>query len=289
MRIIQGLLLLGFLYIIPELYAQDLQSLIGGMDQPVTPENVQIMRGPFSGLNPSVETPDKSELLFVLGHRFDRISGGFYEMFGLDAATMRLGFEYGIMPVISAGFGRSTFEKSWDFYVKTRLIRQQVGATPFSSTLYAAGSVNTLKNFFPAGQDGLNDRMTVSVQWVNAVRFGRLSIHLIPGYLYQRFDPIYLTSHQMWSVGTSLNFAITKRTGFMVDYKILLNDLPYDKANPLTLGVNLDTGGHLFQLLFGNSTGMTPKAIDVQTNGRWRDGDIYFGFNLIRTFTLSEN
>ncbi|HSL87662.1 MAG TPA: DUF5777 family beta-barrel protein, partial [Bacteroidales bacterium] len=80
-----------------------------------------------------------------------------------------------------------------------------------------------------------------------------------------------------------------KRISLNAEYYLIANPQTYrneEIRNPLTLGFDIETGGHVFQLLFTNSRSMIEKGFIGETTGSWSNGDIYFGFNLLRVFTV---
>ena len=54
--------------------------------------------------------------------------------------------------------------------------------------------------------------------------------------------------------------------------------------NPFTIGIDIETGGHVFQLLFTNSRASNDAAFLTESLGDWSKGDISFGFNIVRVF-----
>jgi hypothetical protein len=223
-----------------------------------------------------------------IGHRFGKISGGFYEFFGLDQATMRLGFDYGFNDWLAAGFGRSTLEKTWDLYAKSRILGQKSSGSPVSFTLYAAGSVNTLKNIYPAGNEGFDDRLSLTVQGLLSRKFSRFSLQLAPVYVHAFYDPRTMGPEQLFSAGMAASVRLTKFIDLTAEYYAALVKPSYEITNPLTLSVDFDTGGHQFQLVLTNAQAMFEKGLLFNTNGKWTAGDIYFGFNLLRTFYMKK-
>lgn len=265
--------------------AQDLDDLLA-VKQDDRPVEVNLFTGNRIGVGHSVKLPYPGELEMFIGHRFGSIDGGFYELFGLDQATMRLGFDYGFHPRFSAGFGRSTFEKSYDIYGKMVLSRQVRNGFPFSSALYASGTVNTLKFIFPEGKNSLSDRMSYSAHLLLARRQGIFSLQLMPTWIYSVYDYRSESSSDLVALGLAGGIRVSSRFSLTAEYFLRLTEPSVAVTNPLTLGMDIDTGGHLFQLVLGNTTAMNEKTLLLNTADTWKSGKLYFGFNLIRTFTL---
>ena len=232
----------------------------------------------------STRFAERGILNMDIQHRFGDIRGGAYELFGLDQATMRMGFEYGVTNFLSVGIGRSSYMKAYDAFVKTGLFRQGEGF-PVTVAITAGGSLPTLRDYFPPGDDSFGRKFSPFAQMHLAYATGRFGLLLSPGfansgYLLQRGDNV--TSATMGIGGT---VRISKRMSVNAEYIHRFNDeLP--GSNPLSFGFDLDTRGHLFQLIFSNTRMMFEQGQYTATAGDWAKGHIYFGFNLIREFTL---
>jgi hypothetical protein len=267
---------------------QDLDSLLNLTPGEVEDFVVESFKGSRVGNGQSTSLPGNGELNMFIGHRFGKISGGFYEFFGLDQATMRLGFDYGFNDWLAAGFGRSTLEKTWDLYAKSRILGQKSDGSPVNFTLYAAGSVNTLKNVYPSGNDGFGDRLSVTVQGLISRKLQRFSLQLAPVYMHTFYDPRTSEPVDQFSAGMAARLKLTRFLDLTAEYYAAIIRPSYDITNPFTLGVDIDTGGHLFQLVLTNAQAMFEKGLLSNTNGQWTAGDIYFGFNLTRTFYMKK-
>jgi hypothetical protein len=285
-RIVFGMAVIVLAFLCSISFGQDLDSLMNTQDDSRTPGSVYAFTGTHLGNGQTSETNGNGELHMYIGHRFGELSDGFYGFFGLDQATMRLGFDYGISKRVMVGFGRSTNEKTWDLFGKGRIFIQDKKGIPISLTVYAASSVNTLRGIFPMDNDGLTDRMSYTFQAFAARNFNIFSIQLVPVYLHTVFDPRSSSPEDQLSLGVGGSIRVAKRMHVTTEYYYGFSEHNFPSTNPLTIGIDLDTGGHLFQLVLSNSTGMNDKALLTGTSGSWIDGDIYFGFNLTRTFYL---
>ena len=274
--------------LIHPLAGQDLDSLLNRTSDESDGVVIEGFKGSRIGNGQSTNLPGNGELQMFIGHRFGKISGGFYEFFGLDQATMRLGFDYGFNDWLAAGFGRSTMEKTWDLYAKSKIVGQKTGGSPVNFSLYAASSVNTLKNVYPSGNDGFGDRVSVTVQGLVSRKFKRFSLQLAPVYVHTFYDPRTSGSEHMFSAGMAASLRLTRFMDLTAEYYAAIVKPSYDVTNPFTLGVDFDTGGHQFQLVFTNAQAMFEKGLLSNTNGKWTAGDIYFGFNLVRTFYMKK-
>jgi len=274
--------------LIHPLSGQDLDSLLSRSSNSVEGVVIESFKGSRIGNGQSTNLPGNGELQMVIAHRFGKISGGFYEFFGLDQATMRMGFDYGINDWLAAGFGRSTMEKTWDLYVKSKIVGQRTDGSPVNFSLYAASSVNTLKNVYPSGNDGFGDRVSVAVQGLVSRKFKRFSLQLAPVYVHTFYDPRTSGSEDLFSAGMAASIRLTRFMDLTAEYYAAIVKPSHDITNPFTLGVDFDTGGHQFQLVFTNAQAMFEKGLLSNTIGKWTAGDIYFGFNLVRTFYMKK-
>jgi len=232
----------------------------------------------------SANMVEKGKLNFLIQHRFGKIDGGFYELFGLDQAAMRLGFEYGFGNNFTAGFGRSSYMKTYDVYGKVR-VAQQTTSFPLTIAATVAGSIPTLKDYFPSDYDNLTDKLSTNVQVHLAKTIDIVGIQISPGYLTTGYQLTEGENVSLFTTAFAGSVKLSKKVTANVEYMAHFNS-DYDTNKPLSLGVDLETGGHLFQLILSNSQRMFTKGLYTNTFGDWTDGTIYFGFNLIREFRI---
>lgn len=250
--------------------------------------NVKIFTAGRIGLTHSSELPSPGELYLAIGHRFGDIGGGFYDLFGLDLATIRLGFDYGINKRFAAGIGRSTWEKTYDLYLKSAIMNQEENGSPLSLTGVLTWSVNTLKGVCPEEKNGIGERSSLSGQLLIARRFGNFSFQVSPSVFMNNYEIRNGESLLLYYLPVTGSARISRRIALSAQYIPVFNRPAFTSENPLAFGIDIDTGGHQFQLLFSNSTGIFEKSLLTDTSGKWGKDDIYFGFNLLRAFYLGE-
>jgi hypothetical protein len=241
------------------------------------------------GTGQSVMTTPEGEFHVVIQHRFGEISGGAYEFFGLDGALARIGFDYGISDWLSAGIGRSLFEKTYDLELKAVILKQNESNIPVSLSYYIAVMDNTLQNYFPEGHNSFGSRLSFANQFIVARNQGILSLQVSPLWLHSDFEIMTGKVLDLFAVDLDSRIRLTEKLGFIVEYIPILTNEPFIKTNPLTMGLDINTGGHQFQLIFSNSQGLNEKTVTTNTVGSWTKGHIYFGFNLTRVFHSKEN
>ena len=239
----------------------------------------------------SVETVKRNHLDFRISHRFGRLNSGAYELFGLDQASMRLGFEYGITDDLMVGVGRSGEQKAFDFFGKYKLLKQTPERIPVSVTLFGSTVIRTQESFVPGETFSSTDRLTYTGQILIARKFNeRLSLQLSPTYLYRNKPELEGDERMLMALGIGGRLKVSRRVSINADYFYAFreknNDLPY--YNSLAVGVDIETGGHVFQLHFTNSLGMIEKQFIGETTGSWGKGDIHYGFNISRTFSFNK-
>ncbi len=236
----------------------------------------------------SIETVAKNEFDFKISHRFGFLSGGPYDMFGLDQATMRIGGDYGITDNLNVGLGRSTVDKTYDGFIKYKFLKQSTGlkTMPLTATWISHMGITTLKWPQPNRENYFSSRLHYTHQLLIARKFTEgLSIQLSPTLVHKNIVDSTKFKNDILSLGVGVRQKLTKRTTLNVEYYYVLpNQLEEDKTNVLSVGFDIETGGHVFQLFFTNSSGPFEKAFITDTKAKWLDGNIRFGFNIARVF-----
>jgi hypothetical protein len=270
----------------------DLMNLLG--DQPKTTDYSYATFKTTRIINSqSIENPAEGVLIFMIQHRFGRINTGIYEFFGLDQATTRLGIEYGITKRLCVGLGRSSFEKTYDGYLKYKILRQSIGARrmPFSMSYFVSTAINSLK-WSDQGVENRTNYFSSRVSYTHQVLFARkfsnsISAQLIPSLIHKNLVPSGQDKNDIFSVGVGGRVKLTKRMSVNAEYFYTpTSQIAYDFNQPFSIGVDIETGGHVFQLHFSNAQAFFERGFITETNGSWWNGDIYFGFGISRVFTI---
>jgi len=271
------------------LHAQDLDQILNELPQDSTPTYTF---GTFKGTTiingQSTEVPGKSDLNFVISHRFGAVNQGIYNFFGIDQATTRFGFEYGIMDIASLSIGRNGFEKTYDGAIKLKILRQQTGIRniPVSVSVYSSIFVNTLKWENPTRENLLSSRLSYASQLLIARKFSqKLSLQLSPSFVHKNLVPLPEDQNNIFALGFGGRYKLSRKISLNGEYFYLIPGETADNyINSLSFGLDIETGGHVFQLQFTNSQAMFARGFITETDGEWLDGDIYFGFNIYRVF-----
>lgn len=239
----------------------------------------------------SVENTAKGVLDIKISHRFGFLSGGFSELFGLDQASIRIGGDYGVTDRLMVGLGRSSFEKTYDGFLKYKLLKQSKGAKtmPITASFLASTAIKTIPFQDPDRENYFSSRMYYVLQGLIGRKFNEsLSLQLSPTVVHRNLVRTSSEANDVYSLGVGGRMKLNKRTSFNAEYiYVLPNQLAPGYRNSLSIGFDIETGGHVFQLHFTNSTSMIEKGFITETTGNWFDGDVHFGFNVSRVFTVN--
>ncbi len=285
-----------FLYLILSpvlIYAQDdLMDLLDDSSE-VTEKVTSTFKGTRIITGHSVETRGAGTLDLIFMHRFGRLNTGAYNLWGLDVAWIRLGAEYAFNDNITAGIGRTSYEKTYDGFLKYRFLHQTKGARnfPFTMTAFASMAVNTLKPTDPDQEVKFSSRVSYTYQLLVARKFNeKLSLQLTPTVVHHNLVNTPEENNDIFALGFSGRHKISKRMAITFEYFYQFNNNTMEtNYDPLGIGLEIETGGHVFQLVFANSQAMIEKSYITQTSGNFFDGDIHFGFNISRVFQLKKN
>ena len=248
----------------------------------------------------STEQPSEGELQFLIAHRFGRIGSGGQEFFGLDQASMRIGAEYGITENICVGFGRSNVQKVWDGFVKWRIVRQQKGMwkVPLTISFFASTSIRSDVYANPERQNYFSSRMAYTFQLLIARKFGQwFSLQLMPTLVHRNLVATRADRNDVFALGIGGSLRITRNARLNAEYYYVFPGQiasPFNNEpvrNSLSIGFDIETGGHVFQLHFTNARSMIEKGFITETTGDWFPKDfknfgVQFGFNISRSFAL---
>jgi hypothetical protein len=239
----------------------------------------------------SMEFLGKGVLDFRILHRFGDVSSGISNLFGLDQASMRIGLDYGLLNNLTVGFGRSNIGKELDGFIKFCPVWQTTGSGsfPFSIVLVSGVTLGTQAWADTTRKNYFSSRMAFYNELILGRKFNeRFSLQLSPVFVHRNLVEIAAEENDVYALGIGARFKLTKRIAFVADYHYIAKGLDKDVyKDPLSVGFDIETGGHVFQLHFSNATGMNEKAFITNTTGDWGKGEVRFGFNLSRVFTVN--
>ena len=269
---------------------EDLLALLGGdEEQSYTSATFKTTR--IINMH-SVENAAAGVMDFRISHRFGFINTGAYDLFGLDQALMRIGLEYGVTSRLMVGFGRSNVNKAYDSFLKYKILRQGSGKRniPVSVSYFASAVCNTVKWADPNRDNYFSSRMQYTHQLLIGRKFNNdLSLQLTPTLVHKNLVPTLQDKNDILAMGFGGRYKLTQRFSVNGEYMYVLpNQITSTFYNSLSLGVDIETGGHVFQLHLTNSTSMLEPGFITESVGQWKKGGIHFGFNVSRVFTVKE-
>tara|TARA_B100001142_G_scaffold301946_1_gene328050 strand:- start:14322 stop:15173 length:852 start_codon:yes stop_codon:yes gene_type:complete len=234
----------------------------------------------------SVELPAKGVLQFNIQHRFGTLNSGIYNLYGLDFSQVRLSFDYGIKDWLAVGIGRSSSIKVIDGNSKIRITRQRQDGFPFTIVVNSAIYLNQWKDIESTKDSFL---LTNQLSYANQILIARkinrnLTLQLSPTIVHYNLVTVKEEPNDKYAIGLGGRQKLTKRISVNGEYFYQLNDKKNN--NVFSLGFDIETGGHVFQLHLSNSPAMIDSEFITRTTGEWLNGDIYFGFNISRVFTI---
>ena len=236
----------------------------------------------------STEVERKGYLKFIISHRFGAFNNDFLgNFFGLDNAEVRLGLDYGLTKNLTIGAGRSTLNKAFDGYLKWKICNQKQGV-PVTITLLNSLVYRTLDNLSIPDDDTPINRLSYSYEAYFSRLFGdRLAVQLSPILTYRNLVTLSEENHMVYTQGLTIGYKLTQKVAINLEYFYTPDGQNQDiTTNPLSLGIDFGTSGHVFQLFFSNAQAVTSPYFVNSTTGNWLDGDIFFGFNISRAFRI---
>ncbi|MEO5776106.1 MAG: DUF5777 family beta-barrel protein [Flavobacterium sp.] len=256
------------------------------------PKGNEAASAAFKGLQicnmQSTKLAAKGEFYFLVSHRFGDLKNGINNFFGLDNALTKIGGIYGVTNWLSIGASRHTYQKTYELAIKYRLANQQVDGFPVTIVGYNTMDINSEldKKLYPGLK--FNNRLAFTSQVLVSRKFSNsFSGELAGIFVHKNLYDGLLDQKNIYLVGAGTRYKVAKRLSVNLEYAARLN-LPEGSSspykNPLTVGLDIETGGHVFQLVFSNSQPMNDVAIFSNAGGDWGKGSLYFGFNMYRVF-----
>lgn len=277
---------------LPTFAQEDLMSLIEGDEQTQTVESTFKSTRLISGQ--TTEMRSAGVLDFVISHRFGRVNQGIDQFYGLDDSQIRLGLDFGITDKLNIGIGRSSFQKIVDGMIKYKVLTQQSGtrSVPVSLVAFTSLAIKTGSGAFsnPNADNPFGDRLYYIFQALVSRKFSsNLSLQLMPTFVHRNLVPTSEYPNDVIAVGVGGRYKMTKRVAINAEWFPQVTDKAAGIYDALSFGVDIETGGHVFQIHITNSRSMIEQGFVSETTGNWSDGDIHIGFNISRVFDLSPN
>ena len=276
--------LLSLLFIFQFSFSQD--DLLSEIDSTTTVN--QKVTSAFKAMKivnlESTKIAAKGDLYLVIAHRFGSIKEDIEGFFGLDNAITQIKFIYGVGEGLSLGAGRS--EQAYDFSAKYMIKSQMENGFPFTIVGFNSLGFNNLLKQSNYPKMTFKNRATYVNQVLISRKFSeKLSLQLAPTYFHENFVVNELQKNSQYAIGLGGRYKLSKRVSLNMDYAAHLNRVSSSVYNnPLSVGIDIETGGHVFQMHFTNSQGIHEAGFLGNSTGDWSKGDVYFGFNLVRVF-----
>jgi len=267
------------------LHAQD--DLLDELEGEATPETFEspAFKAMKIGNLQSTKVAAKGDLYLYVSHRFGTLDDGLSTFFGFDNANTKIQLVYGLFDGWQFGVSRESLRQTYALSTKMKL-KGQSSDFPVNLVGYATANINTQvrKDRFPFLT--FEDRLSYATQLLISRRFNNnFSFELAPSYVRQNLTLESSQKHDQFALGAGGRLKVSKRMSINLDY--IYNFSRADDSafnNPLTIGVDIETGGHVFQLLFSNAQSTNEPGFISNGEGDWGDGDIFFGFNIVRVF-----
>ncbi len=240
----------------------------------------------------SMEFLNPGTMDFRILHRFGQLNQGYKNFFGLDQASMRMGFDFGILHNLMFGVGRSTYKKELDAFIKYAPIRQSTGpwSSPVTFALVSGITMDGTPWADPNRKNFYTSRLAYYFEAIIGRKFSEaFTLQIAPTMVHKNIVPFEKDPNNIYALGIGGRLKLSKRVAFTWDYTHVVIGMPDSGYyNPLSIGFDIETGGHVFQLHFSNSTGMNEKAFITETTSRWGKAEVRFGFNLSRVFQIKK-
>ena len=234
----------------------------------------------------STKLAAKGDMYFVISHRFGSVKGGLKELFGIDQSTIRFSFVKGVTDWLNVGLSRSSFNKMYDATVKYRLIQQADNGSPITVVGFNSMAYNSGFNSNSYLDYEFKHRLTYLSEVLISRKFNEnFSLQITPIIFHENFVLNNDQENTQYALGGGGRYKLSKFVTLNIDYAYHLNradSSPF--RNPLSLGFDIETGGHVFQVHFTNAQPMYDSGFLTDANGDWGNGDFFFGFNLSRVF-----
>ncbi len=266
----------------------DLLSLLGDEDPIIystaTFKSTRVINGQ------SIENVAGGVMDFRISHRFGTLNSGIHKLYGLDMASMRLALEYGISDNWMVGIGRSNVNEEVDGFTKIKLLKQVESGPkkmPISLSYFGSIVMRGTEWADPTRDNFFSSRLYFCNQLLIAKKVDdKLSLQLSPTHVHRNLVATSNIPHDVFALGLGGRYKVSRRLAFNAEYFNLMKDNIPGATNSLSLGVDIETGGHVFQLHLTNCSSMNEKGFITETTGEWDKGDIQFGFNISRVFTV---
>ena len=234
----------------------------------------------------STKVAGKGDFYFLIAHRFSSIKNGFDDLFGLDGATIKFSFFYGLTDKLQLGVARSKFRKTYDLNAKYKIAQQVKEGFPFTITSFSSIGINTLLDKDDLPKLAFENRLIYLTELLISKKVNdNLSLQIAPIFIHENLVDNTNQDNSQYAIALAGSYQISKSISITGEFVPHLNRASNTDFNDvLGLGIDWQVGGHVFQLMFTNSQPLNDTHYITNATGDWSKGDIFFGFNLYRVF-----
>lgn len=235
----------------------------------------------------STKLAEGGRLYFNVSHRFGSVKGGFSTFWGLDQANTRIQLIYGLGDWVHVGVSRESIRKTYSGELKMRFLKQS-DSKWLTITGYTSVHLNSEISSETYPKLLFYDRLSYATQLLVARKFSdRFTLELAPTFVRQNLVLEPFQAHNQLGIGVGGRFRISKRFSVNAEYVMNLSRAENSiYRDPISIGFDFETGGHVFQLLFSNAQAISGPGFLTNAEGNWAEGDFFFGFNITRQFRL---
>jgi hypothetical protein len=287
-----ALFLMLVIFVRVHVSAQDVDSLLNSITTPKTDYESATFKASRIINGHSIEQMKAQQLDVRFHHRFGPVNSGAYELWGLDQSNVFFGLEYGVTDWLMLGVGRTSYEKTYNGFAKFRLWRQSKGEAtmPVAISAYTGMDLYSIKWPDPTRQSYFSSRFSYIFQVLVARKFTEeLSLQLTPTVIHRNLVLNALENNDTYALGAGGRYKLTTRISFNAEYYYVIERTvtgQTKKPNSLSFGFDIETGGHVFQIMLSNSVQMIERGFIAENTETWTNGGIHLGFNISRVFSL---
>ena len=252
----------------------------------------------------STKQSREKELFLYVAHRFGSINGGIKTLFGLDIANTKIEMFYGLSDNFQVGFSRESLKKTYTINFKNKITSQESNF-PLNISIYNSFNYNSSDFLAPGVDLSFSQRSLFLSQLLISNRVSeKLSFQLTPSFVKRNYNeerilfengevvfengvPVFTTFDREYNyaLGLGASYKINKRTALNLEYFANLNRVENSpNSDAISVGIDIETGGHVFQLIFSNTQSIDDISVILDAEGDWTKRHIFFGFNILRIF-----
>ncbi len=233
----------------------------------------------------STHQAEAKTFYMYVSHRFGSVKGGINTFFGLDNAITNIRLTYGLTDRVQISASRESLRRTYAVSSKIKL-KEQSNSWPFNASLFLTSNINTQVSTGQYPYLILADRLSYASQLLLSRSISpRIALQIAPSFVRQNLVLEASQAHDQYAIALGGLYRLNKLLSLTIDYAYHLNRNKQSiYQDPLSIGLDLNTGGHVFQFVFSNSQSANAPSFLSNAEGDWMSGDVFFGFNIVRKF-----